>query len=74
MEKGLAFTVAILLLFLYAPGPKHMEAAEHALQYLKDTQAVDLGVTYMSDFKDLDVQYLHIPMQILQVVSTLQSQ
>lgn len=51
-----------------------MEAAERALQYLKDTQAVDLGVTYVSDFKDLDVQYLHIPMQILQVVSTLQSQ
>ena len=54
-RPDLAYTVAILSRFLHAPGPKHMAAADCALQYLKDT--VDLGVTYASDSKDLNVLF-----------------
>mmetsp|Transcript_55929 Transcript_55929/g.117024 ORF Transcript_55929/g.117024 Transcript_55929/m.117024 type:complete len:2321 (-) Transcript_55929:82-7044(-) len=46
-RPDLAYTVSILSRFLHAPGPKHLLAANRALQYLKDT--MEIGITYVSD-------------------------
>ena len=40
-------TLALALVCCHAPGPKHLLAANRALQYLKET--VELGITYVSD-------------------------
>ena len=46
-RPDLSYAVSILSRYLHAPGPKHLLAANRALQYLKET--VELGITYVSD-------------------------
>jgi hypothetical protein len=46
-RPDLGFGVRFILRYLHKPGEKHLQAAKHALIYLKET--IDLGIRYTRD-------------------------
>ena len=46
-RPDLGFAVTFLSRYLHKPGEKHLQAAKHALRYLKGT--VELGIRYTRD-------------------------
>jgi hypothetical protein len=50
-HPDLGFAVTFLSRYLHKPGEKHLEAAKHALRYLKGT--VELGIRYTRDLTRL---------------------
>ena len=53
-RPDLGFTVTFLSRYLHKPGEKHMQAAKHALRYLKGT--IGLGIRYTRDLERLRVR------------------